>query len=60
MAKPMDDRLYIRFDAATKHAVESHAESLGLTTSSWVRMVVAKELKALGVSIRPVGNNEAA
>lgn len=52
MAKQMDDRLYIRFDKATKDAIEAHAESLGLNASSWVRMVVTKELKTCGAAAR--------
>jgi antitoxin component of RelBE/YafQ-DinJ toxin-antitoxin module len=60
MAKPMDDRINLRFDAATKRAIESHAEIIGLCTSSWVRMIVIKELKALGVPIQPVADDKAA
>lgn len=40
-----DDRVIIRVDPETKEGLQKKAESLGLTVSSYIRMVLKKEIQ---------------
>lgn len=55
-----DGHLHIRVTSDTMPAIHAHARRRGLTSASWVRMVVLEALARGGTPVDTGGNREAA